>query len=81
MLRALPFQTVGDIGGQGLELHVYCPSCYAARIVVADDASWRDRLFATARFRCTGQRHTGNHARAAASPRFDRMSCFKSAAP
>jgi hypothetical protein len=26
---------------------------------VTDDARWRDRPFANARFRCTGQRHTG----------------------
>ena len=25
MLRALPFQTIGDVGRHGLELHVYCP--------------------------------------------------------
>jgi hypothetical protein len=31
MLRALPFQTIGDIGRHGLELHVYCPSCYSTR--------------------------------------------------
>src|SRR4029450_12856474 len=37
----------------------YCPSCYASRIVVTDDARWRDRLFVTARFRCTGKRYTG----------------------
>jgi hypothetical protein len=59
MLRALPFQTIGDIGRYGLELHVYCPSCYTSRIVETDNAHWRDRLFAKARFRCTGQRHTG----------------------
>ena len=32
MLRELPFQTIGDIGRHGLELHVYCLS-YASRIV------------------------------------------------
>jgi hypothetical protein len=58
MLR-LPFQTIGDIGRHGLELHVYCPSCYASRIVATDDPRWRDRLFAKARFRCTGQRYNG----------------------
>ena len=58
MLR-LPFQSIGDVGRHGLELHVYCPSCYASRIVATDDERWRDRLFATPRFRCTGQRYTG----------------------
>ena len=31
MLRALPFQTIGDIARHGLELHVYCPICYSTR--------------------------------------------------
>jgi hypothetical protein len=31
MLRALPFQTIGDIARHGLELHIYCPSCYSMR--------------------------------------------------
>ena len=31
MLRTLPFQTIGDIGRHGLELHVYCPSCCSTR--------------------------------------------------
>ena len=59
MLRELPFKTIGDVGRHGLELHVYCSSCYAIRLVSTDDTRWRDRLFAMARFRCTGQRHTG----------------------
>jgi hypothetical protein len=58
-LRALPFQTIGDIARHGLELHVYCSRCFATRLVSADDTRWRDRLFATACFRCTGQRYTG----------------------
>jgi hypothetical protein len=59
MLRELPFKTIGDIARHGLELHVYCPSCYATRLVSTDDTRWRDRLFATSRFRCIGQRYTG----------------------
>ena len=59
MLRELPFKTIGDVGGHGLELHVYRPSCYATRLVTTDDARWRDRLVGTARFRFTGQRYTG----------------------
>ena len=54
MLRELPFKTIGDVGRHGLELHVYCPSCYASRIVATDNARWRDQLFATARFRHIG---------------------------
>ena len=56
MLRELPFKTIGDIARHGLELHVYCSRCYASRIVATNDARWRDRLFASARFHCTGQR-------------------------
>ena len=59
MLRELPLKTIGDIARHGLELPVYCPSCYATRPVSTDDTRWRDRLFATARFRCTGHRYTG----------------------
>jgi hypothetical protein len=59
MLRELPFKTIGDVATHGLELHVYCPSCCSTRIVATEDSRWRDRLFATARFRCTGQRYTG----------------------
>ena len=42
--------------GHGLELHVYCPSCYTSRIVTTDDPRWLDRSLAAARFRCTGWR-------------------------
>jgi hypothetical protein len=47
MLRDLPFKTIGDVGRHGLEL-VYCPNCYATRLVATDDTRWRDRLFAAA---------------------------------
>ena len=69
MLRELPFQTINDIGRHGLELHVYCPSCYASRIVETDDARWHDRSFAKARFRCTGLRHTGQPCRGPGVPK------------
>ena len=62
MLRALPFQTIGDIARHGLELHVYCPRCYSTRRLV-DLERWADRCFATARFRCTGTRHDGTPCR------------------
>jgi hypothetical protein len=59
MLRELPFQTIGDIGRHGLELHVYCPSCYSTRRPLAANLERSaNRCFATARFRCTGTRHT-----------------------
>jgi hypothetical protein len=31
MLRALPFQTIGDIARHAMELHVYCSRCFATR--------------------------------------------------
>jgi hypothetical protein len=58
MLRRLPFQTIGDIDRHGLQLHIYCPSCYSTRRPV-DLERWADRCFATARFRCTGTRYNG----------------------
>jgi hypothetical protein len=67
MLRPLPFQTIRDIGRHGLELHVYCPSCYSTRQLV-DLERWADRCFATARFRCTGTRYTGAPCRAIRMP-------------
>jgi hypothetical protein len=69
MLRALPSQTIGDIGRHGLELHVYCPSCYSTRRPLAANLErWADRCFATARFRCTGTRYTGAPCRATGMP-------------
>ena len=67
MLRALPFQTIGDIARHGLELHVYCPRCYSTRRLV-DLGPWADRCFATARFRCTGTRYDGKPCRAIGMP-------------
>jgi hypothetical protein len=67
MLRALPFQTIGDIGRLGLEVHVYCPSCYSTRRPV-DLERWADRCFATARFRCSGTRPNGAPCRAIGMP-------------
>src|SRR4051812_34895986 len=60
MLRALPFQTIGDIGRHGLALDVHCPTCHTTRSVSTDDPMWRNRLFATARFRCTFDRFNGH---------------------
>jgi transposase-like protein len=61
------FQTIGDIGRQGLELHVYCPSCRSTRRPV-DLERWADRCFATARFRCSGTRYNGLPCRAIGMP-------------
>jgi len=67
MLRALPFQAIGDIARHGLELHVYCPSCYSTRRLV-DLERWADRCSATARFRCTGTRNNGAPCRVIGMP-------------
>jgi hypothetical protein len=69
MLCALPFQTIADIARHGLELHVYCPSCYSTRRPLAANLErWADRCYATARFRCSGTRHTGMPCRAIGMP-------------
>jgi hypothetical protein len=53
MLRALPFQTIGDIARHGLELHVYCSRCFATRRFDLERNTALDgRAFATTRFRC-----------------------------
>jgi len=31
MLHALPFNTFGEVAALGLEVQVYCPSCYTTR--------------------------------------------------
>ncbi len=67
MLRALPLQTVGDIARAGLELHVYCPSCYSTRRLGGVER-WADRCFATACFRCSGTRYTGAPCKAIGMP-------------
>src|ERR1044072_4691922 len=53
MLRALPFQTIGDIARLGLELHVYCPRCFATRrLDLEGSAALHGRGVAPTRFRC-----------------------------
>ena len=53
MLRALPFQTIGDIARHGLELHVYCSRCFATRrLDLVMNTALHSRAFATTRFRC-----------------------------
>jgi hypothetical protein len=53
MLRALPFQTIGDIARHGLALHVYCSRCFATRRLDLEvNTALHGRAFATTRFRC-----------------------------
>jgi hypothetical protein len=53
MLRALPFQTIGDIALHGLELHVYCSRCFATRRLDLEvNTALHCRPIATTRFRC-----------------------------
>jgi len=53
MLRELTFQTIGDVALHGLELHVYCPRCFATRRLDLEVNTVLDsRAFATTRFRC-----------------------------
>ncbi len=68
-MQRLPLQTIGDIGRHGLELHVYCPSCYSTRWPLgANLERWSDRCFATARFRCSGTRYNGAPCRGVGMP-------------
>jgi hypothetical protein len=53
LLRALPFQTIGDIARHGLELHVYCSRCFATRRLDLEvNTALHGRAIATTRFRC-----------------------------
>ena len=52
--RRLPFETFSEIAALGLEVHVWCTSCHAHRIVPLSPAH-AERRFAGARFRCTRQ--------------------------
>jgi hypothetical protein len=53
MLRALPFQTIGDIARHGLELHVYCSRCFATRrLDIETKTALHRRGIATTSFRC-----------------------------
>lgn len=51
-LHLLPFSTFASITELGLEVHVYCPRCYALRKIDPLAHSIRDREFAGARFIC-----------------------------
>src|ERR1041384_474811 len=48
MLRQFPFETIGDIARLGLELHVYCPRCFATRRLDLEmNTALHGRAFAT----------------------------------
>lgn len=75
MLRALPLQTIVDIGRHGLALAVHCPTCHTTRSASTDDqvgdiGSLRPLAFAA---RSTGSKVT--HAGVVACRKSGRMSC------
>ena len=59
MLHPLQFTKFGELTPLGLVAvaAVYCSRCYETRRI--EDERVRDRCFATARFRCTKIRYTG----------------------
>ena len=59
MLHALPFTTFGEAAALSLEAHVYCPCCFTTRRIAPAADRARDRCFASARFRCTNVRWSG----------------------
>lgn len=50
----LPFSTFGEIAALGLDVHVWCCSCWHRKQIDPADARWSARIFAGARFRCSG---------------------------
>ena len=55
ILVPLPFLTFGDLGRQGLEASVYCPSCHrTVRFKVTDELRDRRVVVPERRFRCQG---------------------------
>ena len=61
MLRAFPFRTFDEIAELGLEVSVYCPSCYRDRGPIdLTDERLRGRLFAGTRFVCSAMRSYGS---------------------
>ena len=59
-LHPLPFTTFGEAAALGFEPSVYCSRCYEHRSIDHAAEHLRDRCFATARFRCTKIRYTGD---------------------
>jgi hypothetical protein len=60
MLHPLPFTTFGELAGLGFKATVYCSRCYEHRPIDANTEHFRDRCFATTRFKCTKVRYTGD---------------------
>ena len=61
MLRELPFKTIGDVARHGLELHVYCPRCFATRRLNLEvNTALHTRPIAKSRFRLPALRYTGD---------------------
>jgi hypothetical protein len=58
-LHPLPFMTFSEALALGFEASVYCSRCYEHRPIDPAAEQFRDRCFATARFRCTKIRYTG----------------------
>jgi hypothetical protein len=57
MLQPFPFRTFDEIATLGLEVHVYCPSCYrCVGPIDLADGRLRGRPFAGARFVCSQTR-------------------------
>ena len=61
MLRAFPFRTFDEIAELGLEVSVYCSSCYRERGPIdLTDARLRGKPFAGARFVRSSIRRNGS---------------------
>jgi hypothetical protein len=64
MLRTFPFRTFDDIAALGLEVHIYCPSCYRyVGPIDLGDKRLRGRSFIGARFTCQQALRIYNDAR------------------
>jgi len=61
MLRAFPFRTFDEIAELGLEVSVYCSSCYRERGPIdLNDQRLRSRAFTSTRFVCSAMRSYGS---------------------
>jgi hypothetical protein len=60
VLTALPIRTFGDVAVLGFEVAVHFPRCYRVTRIDPVDDRLQHRVFAGARFRCTGVRHFGS---------------------
>ena len=61
MLRAFPFRIFDEIAELGLEVSVYCPSCYRERGPIdLNDERLSGRAFTGTRFVCSAMRSCGS---------------------